>query len=317
MPIGRRPPRLTEKRTLMRKHRGFTLIELLVVIAIIAVLVGLLLPAIQKVREAANNASCKNNLKQIGIALQNYHDRNGAFPPGYISMTKTDGTDGGPGWGWASQILDDVEQGTLGQQIDFTKGLPMAPPAVVAQLVKTYVCPSDPLKTPFPVNANNGQSVQVAQANYVAMFGDGAIIPSPTGGIGDGVFYRNSHTRIADILDGTSNTVLVGERSGNLALATWTAALPGAKVPPGTPGITAPSGPAPVLVLGHTGTVASPSLPNSTLTDVAAFRSHHPGGVNFAFGDGSVRLVPFSIDPASWIGLGTRAGGEVINWSGF
>ena len=301
----------------MSGRRGFTLIELLVVIAIIATLIGLLLPAVQKVREAAARMRCMNNLKQIGLALHGYHDRNGVFPPGYVSMTKPDGSDGGPGWGWAAQILDDIEQGTLQKQIDFTKGLPMAPAAVCTQLLAIYHCPSDEVVSPFTVHANNGQAVQVAQSNYVAMFGDGPIVATQAGGVGDGVFYRNSQTRIADITDGTSTTILVGERSSDLALATWTASVPGATVPPQSPGVVAPSGAAPVLVLGHTGTAAAPSLPNGTLTDVAAFRSRHPGGVNFLFGDGSVHLVGPAVAPGAWLALGTRAGNEVIADNGF
>src|SRR6266478_3855187 len=98
-------------------RRAFTLIELLVVIAIIAVLVGLLLPAVQKVRESASRLKCENNLKQIGIALHSYHDRMGSFPPGYRSRVATDNSDLGPGWGWATFILSDLEQGNLMKQI--------------------------------------------------------------------------------------------------------------------------------------------------------------------------------------------------------
>ena len=129
----------------MCRRRGFTLIELLVVIAIIAVLIGLL-PAVRKVREAASSASCKNNLKQFGLALLRYHDRSAAFPPGYVSMTKPDGTDGGPGWSWAAFILADIEEGALQQQMDFTKGVPMALVAVCTQFLpphptRRFPCP--------------------------------------------------------------------------------------------------------------------------------------------------------------------------------
>jgi prepilin-type processing-associated H-X9-DG protein len=232
-------------------------------------------------------------------------------------MTKPDGTDGGPGWGWAAQILTEIEQGALYHQIDFTKGLPMAPVAVSTHLLTVYLCPSDMLVGVFTVQANNGQVVQVAQANYVGMFGDGPIIATQAGGVGDGVFYRNSTTRIADVLDGTSTTIFVGERSSNLALATWTAAVPGATVPPQAPGVVAPSGQSPVLVLGHTGTVAAPVIPNSSLTDVAAFASRHTSGVNFLFGDGAVHFIGPMINPNIWIALGTRAGEEVVTGVGY
>ena len=102
--------------------RAFTLIELLVVIAIIAVLIGLLLPAIQKVREAANRIRCQNNLKQIGLALHNYHDANNRFPPGYASGVASNGEDTGPGWGWAAQILPHMEQSPLANSIRYSLG---------------------------------------------------------------------------------------------------------------------------------------------------------------------------------------------------
>jgi prepilin-type N-terminal cleavage/methylation domain-containing protein/prepilin-type processing-associated H-X9-DG protein len=290
-------------------RRAFTLIELLVVIAIIAILVALLVAAVQKVREAASAAACLNNLKQIGLAMHSYHDRMKVLPPGYISKDKPDGTDGGPGWGWAAHILNELDQGNLLRQIDFTKGVHMAPAAARTQSLTVYLCPSDENVGTFTVRDSSNQAItDVAHAHYVAMYGSGNIAANPLS-IGDGVFYRNSQTRFAHILDGASNTLFVGERSSDLALATWTGSVSNSKVPPRPPMLGA-AGDAPVLVLGHTGTLLSPSLPNNSGTDVAGFRSRHPGGIHFLFGDGTVRRISSSISPSSWVALGTRAGAE-------
>src|SRR5438105_14492662 len=108
-----------ERTTPMKRRSGFTLIEVLVVIAIIGVLIGLLIPAVQQVREAASRLRCSNNLHQVGLALQMYHDRNNGFPPGYLTQVAPDNSDLGPGWGWAAYLLDDIEQGTIKQQIRF------------------------------------------------------------------------------------------------------------------------------------------------------------------------------------------------------
>ena len=155
---------LGERTTFIRRHtkynpaRGHTLLDVpglhthrtaLVVIAIIAVLVGLLLPAVQKVREAASRLKCTNNLKQIGLALHNYHDANSVFPPGYIDgntdPTSTPDNDVGPGWGWATLILPYLEQGNVYNQINLSVGVGLGVNAQICQQPLTiYQCPSDP-----------------------------------------------------------------------------------------------------------------------------------------------------------------------------
>ena len=125
-------------------RKGFTLIELLVVIAIIGVLLGLLLPAVQKVREAAARMSCTNNLKQVGLALHSYHDTNKSFPSGYVSAYDSNGNDTGPGWGWASLILPYMEQDNLYNAIQFTQNIEApANSSVRVTPIKSYLCPSD------------------------------------------------------------------------------------------------------------------------------------------------------------------------------
>jgi prepilin-type N-terminal cleavage/methylation domain-containing protein/prepilin-type processing-associated H-X9-DG protein len=257
-------------------RRGFTLIELLVVIAIIAVLIGLLLPAVQKVREAAARIQCANNLKQIGLALHGYHDANNYFPSGYIDgNTNPDSTpdnDAGPGWGWAAFLLPHVEQGNVYNQISFKAGVGVGNNAAVSQLpLKVYQCPSDPNQQIVPIYDSNFTNpiATVAHGNYVGCNGweecfngaggnpqSGVGADGLAGGFGQtgvGVFYRNSKTKIASVTDGLSNTIFVGERSSNHAPSTWTAAVPGGRCPawmatqpftaPNTPPSQAPIGP--------------------------------------------------------------------------
>src|SRR5947199_9573940 len=156
------------------RRRAFTLIELLVVIAIIAILIGLLVPAGQKVREAAARTQCQNNLKQIGLAMHNYHDANKGLPPGYRAHgAYVDGaTDTAPGWGWAAFILPFIEQATLHARIDFNR--PVAShPGVAAAMVPVYLCPSDPCPPgPFAVPSAFGSTVMTAApASYAACVG--------------------------------------------------------------------------------------------------------------------------------------------------
>jgi prepilin-type N-terminal cleavage/methylation domain-containing protein/prepilin-type processing-associated H-X9-DG protein len=245
-----------------RRRSGFTLIELLVVIAIIAVLIGLLLPAVQAAREAARRAQCVNNLKQIGIALHNYHDAHQALAPGYISailpgvtdacnqdVEKGQSVDLGPGWAWGSMILPFMEQQPLYNAINFNLSVAYRANDTGSQTpLAAYLCPSDPGPSLIPVLADppdpanpgtfTGSSVvdTVARGNYVGMWGLGELcaasnsnsVPNNNGtndplGTPAGCFFRNSKVAVGDITDGTSQTIAVGERSHNLSYVTWTA----------------------------------------------------------------------------------------------
>jgi prepilin-type N-terminal cleavage/methylation domain-containing protein/prepilin-type processing-associated H-X9-DG protein len=283
------------------RRGGFTLIELLVVIAVIGTLIGLLLPAVQKVREAAARMSCTNNLKQIGLALHSYHDANRSFPAGYVSAYDSSGNDTGPGWGWASFILPQIEQDNLTNAIRFDQGIEApANSGVRVVPIKSYRCPSDDAPLTFTAQrfdaaGNPVASIcQVASANYVGVFGVGE-----PGVDGDGVFFRNSNVRIADITDGTSQTLLVGERAHQLAPATWVGAVTGAEVFPYN---------ASNLVLGHTGESEGPAGP----TESNHFSSRHSGGVNFLFADAHVQFLTNSVSYPVYKALSTRAGGEPV-----
>src|SRR3954454_9796425 len=157
-------------------HRGFTLIELLVVIAIIAILIGLLLPAVQKVRESASRLKCANNLKQIGLACHNYHNTQKSFPPGYLAVSSyTDGTtDVAPGWGWAAFLLPYLEQDNLYRQLSLNQ--PIQNSAAIQTVVKAYLCPMDsPPPSAFALTGPTGATVTMAApSSYAATCGPDA-----------------------------------------------------------------------------------------------------------------------------------------------
>ncbi len=313
------------------RRRAFTLIELLVVIAIIAVLIALLLPAVQAAREAARRAQCANNLKQIGLALHNYHGAIGSFPPGLVSRPDPiTGDNSGPGWAWASMILPAMEQGPIYNAINFS--LPVEEPAnSTARLsrIGSFACPSDASFVPqFTVVDDSTTSsalgtpiCDVASSNYVGCVGKGdpsSLYPySPTDNPpgrdnGDGLFFRNRSVGIAEVTDGTSLTIAVGEKSQNLARATWTGAVSHAAVPitelQAENGLSPESGDA--LVIAHTGELDGP---NSRPAHADQFWSRHPGGAQFVFADGSVRFLKEKRPLALFQALGTRAGGEVLS----
>ncbi|HEY4310968.1 MAG TPA: DUF1559 domain-containing protein [Pirellulales bacterium] len=323
---------------------GFTLVELLVVIAIIGLLVGLLLPAVQAARETARRTQCTNNLKQIGLALQNYHDSQRFFPPGYIDRNtppvNTPDLDLGPGWGWAAFLLPYLEQGNTSSQIDFSQGVGLGPNVAVSQMsLPFYQCPTDPLQDPFAIydNTMTAPIATVAHGNYVgcngweecfwnsggAGTGSGSGADGLIGGAGpqgNGLFFRNSRYTIANVTDGLSGTIIVGERSSDHSPSTWTGAVTGGLCPAWMAGQTpnsAPPGPAydntdynEALVLAHGNATHVPSA-DFPIFDPDVFYSMHAGkGANFLFGDGSVRFLTSGIDPMTYQYLCTIAGGE-------
>jgi prepilin-type N-terminal cleavage/methylation domain-containing protein/prepilin-type processing-associated H-X9-DG protein len=298
----------------MRRRSGFTLIELLVVIAIIAVLIGLLAPAVQKVREAASRLRCENNLHQIGLALHSYHDRVGYFPPGYQSQAASDNSDLGPGWAWGAYLLNDIEQDNLQRRIRFD--LPVSDPANAAVRVTTvplYVCPSEPRTGTFTVVDASGSPIcDVARGSYTAM--NGVLGVSGDAFDNNGAFLRNSRFRAAaDFNDGLSQTLFVGERATSMSSSTWTGAVTKGVVPAVRYQIVsdqlANAELASALVLSHG---SKDHLPNNPLVfDADATSSFHIGGVNFLFGDGSVRAINNSISGATYEALLTRANGDL------
>jgi prepilin-type processing-associated H-X9-DG protein len=303
------------------------LIELLVVIAIIGVLIGLLLPAVQAAREAARRAQCLNNLRQIGIALNTYHEQQNTLPPGYCSFWRLDGPDFrfadddiGPAWGWAAMILPQMEQTNVFNAINFNLTLTF-PENNTAQYLRigSYLCPSDSTKTVVPVrNEANTQTVyEVGTGNYVGMYGRGEVGEAP--GDGDGLFFRNSKIDFAQITDGSSQTFAVGERSHNLSYVTWTGRAVGgwlhttASFEGGRNQFNPDPEESFTMILGPVGLEDGVRTPNHPMAHVEDYWSQHPGGVNFLFADGSVRFIKNTIAPLVYQALATRAGSEVIS----
>lgn len=313
-------------RASVHARRGFTLIELLVVIAIIAVLIALLLPAVQQAREAARRSQCQNNLKQIGLALHNYHDTHGTFPIGCPRdfdagplglVFGTEGTNGM--WSWGTAMLPYIEQGAVYDQVQMSRLLPFQAAAdpeiltVMQQALSVFRCPSDPgpdLNTFRQVgNGGGGDAdcttgcVALATANYIGTNDSydiqrthGANPATATGRPWNGMFgssIRVPPRRIGQITDGTSNTLLVGERAYTLGgrNGTFTA---GAGVVYMTNGDSERAN-----QQGLVYTMGAGRFPiNCTHTPDCSrgFSSAHVGGALFVLGDGSVKFISENID---------------------
>lgn len=291
---------------MLRHRRGFTLVELLVVIAIIGILVGLLLPAVQAAREAARRTSCFNNMKQIALALHNYHDTYKTLPSGWLAhdpATRLPMPEGETGWGWGSLIFPFIEQNTASQSL-VNHGLPVLDPANDAArifYVPVYRCPSDVHATrhDFLLGTASGGLVNLAIANYVGMFGtqeldDCEAQPPGYTCYGDGVFQHQVGVRFADIVDGLSNTYAVGERSSRIEHSTWVGAIPEGDE----------------AFARFLGIADHP--PNDQGGHLDDLMSQHPAGTNFAMADGSVRLVIETIDLSIYRAHATRDGGEPL-----
>ncbi|MBN9118754.1 MAG: DUF1559 domain-containing protein [Planctomycetes bacterium] len=317
-------------------RRGFTLIELLVVIAIIAILIGLLLPAVQKVREAAARMQCANNLKQLALAMHNYHDANQTFPSGGDRA-------GGVRYliGWPAQVFPYFEEGNRRTTIDgFTTNavttiMPwrfvVAPHNGQHQVftgpVKTFVCPASELGNLSP--DSNAQTAEITAATQGALHyranGGSATVELVQGTWSrhawystSGIIYPQSKVRMTDITDGTSNTLLFGETSSAQGRALLSRSWGG--IQPWTWGFynyvdaSSPANTAngwltidsKVLTysIGYAGTFYTNETPYTS--------AHAGGGVNVAFADGSIRFLPKSTDLTVLQKLASRAGGEVV-----
>ncbi|MCC6510444.1 MAG: DUF1559 domain-containing protein [Pirellulaceae bacterium] len=314
-----RPVRLIQVRL------AFTLVELLVVIAIIGILVGLLLPAVQSAREAARRMQCQNNLKQIGLALHNYHDTVRKFPASFYRAwpTTLGGTFGTPGWGWGTMILPHIEQTALYNALDVNRSTlnNNAAAKLLAQTpLPTYRCPSD---SGTPQNANRAN---FATSNYMAVFGAlydqaapsaGALVYGSREKAGTGCFSPNSAVRMGDIIDGTSNTVMVGEMNygpNGVKRADGTLNPYNGGIWVGTPNdpLNTSNVSCQLSLCGEAAGANARFRKINTPFSSNAFSSAHVGGAQFVFGDGSVRFVSQNGDGVMIDRIADRDDGQVV-----
>lgn len=298
-------------------RRGFTLIELLVVIAIIAILIGLLLPAVQKVREAAARMSCQNNLKQLGISVHGYHDATGRFPYNGDDVRRVGCcyTSDRTLWSWMARMLPHLEQDNRFNQLGIATDTPMG--TVIdflgEPMIKTFRCSSDETMDVMTNRANFPGGTPIGVTSYKGVAGGNwawgtfAFTP-PIGGnngldSGNGIFYRSDYHRklkIQNITDGTSNTLMIGEDIGRLNTHNAWSYSNGAT---GTCAIPLNNG----LREGQPGFNSA-----GDWNHVYSFRSRHTGGGNFALADGSVRFVRETIDLVVYRNAASINGGEPV-----
>jgi prepilin-type N-terminal cleavage/methylation domain-containing protein len=308
-----------------RCRLAFTLIELLVVIAIIAVLIGLLVPAVQKVREAGNRIQCANNLKQVALACHHYHDSWGNLPTSTLYQPATEPN--APNWSFLARLLPHVEQNTLYAQANIPTNTIAQSQVQIAYQINTFLCPSDPISNQGPRGGDQCVGgVPAGLTNIKGVTGanwGGGPVGSPTwwgtdpqwvnpdrsgnyNGIrhGDGIFWdqfiylgEKPRIRITDITDGTSSTFLLGEAlASQCEENNWAHAFDALATCALDPNVTRADG-----------SLYDPEDWHNTL----GFSSLHPGGLQFACADGAVHFIQKDIPRAIYRALATRAGGEV------
>ncbi len=302
------------------KHpNGFTLVELLVVIAIIGILVGLLLPAVQAARGAARRMSCSNNLKQLVLGIHNYESAFKQLPAGYLHKFGPSGplqNANHMGFAWGSVILPQIEQPGLFQQFDFSRPIFDEANLVARETsIPTFLCPSDTFSDGNYVVRDDTTipSERYAAASYAANWGPStpAVNLDDTPTSSEGVFYRNSHTKLRDILDGLSNTLALGERTNG--------PLPLSVTSPGGHRYFETAWSAAVRDVddladdhGHMVLFETRFRPNQIDGDDKGLSAPHIGLCQFAICDGSVRAISAQIDEKVYDALATRRGKEVI-----
>lgn len=312
----------------MCNRRGFTLIELLVVIAIIGILVALLLPAVQQAREAARGVQCRNNLKQIGLALHNYHDAAGSFPPGWIfDATRELAHAPTNCWGWSALILPELDQAALYNQLEFAVGFRGGLDAsgnnsnsgvngLEGTVLSVFRCPSDLGEQQVFGGAGSGPEMKYgSRSNYPGVNG-GLLLDSLPLIDNGGTFGQNSRRGLRDMSDGSSNSVIVGERAWwNVEGLTIGPSALWAGTRSGTPGTNSANGVA--LAVG-TCTIRINTRPMGGVIPLGSgtpdgswhgFSGRHFQGAHFLMGDGAVRFVSETIDYSTYGRLGTLADG--------